>query len=63
MKAKRTKVSVNIQRADIHINGPDHCAIYARDLVGNIAFSGFGSSIREAIDDVANSKTIADAVK
>ena len=51
------------QSTDIHINGPDRCAIYARNLVVDIAFSGFGKSIREAIDDAANSKSIADAVK
>jgi len=36
---------------DIHITGPESCAIYARTGVGsNIDFQGHGKSVREAID-------------
>ena len=37
---------------DIHITGSDNCSIYVRDLVGDTAAQGHGTTVRAAIKEV-----------
>lgn len=43
------------KRTDIHISGPDHCAIFARTEIGSgVEFAGHGNTVRDAIDEAMN---------